>query len=91
MKSLVDFINESHLNPQDVVDAIIGAYEQWREDTKDEPGEWADIEDMYNANEPNDTVINDICFDLGVDAKELEKFFKTPQGKKAWKDAQEKI
>ena len=91
MKSLTQFITESRIDPQDVIDAILGAYEQWREDTKDEPGEWADIEDMYNANEPSNDVVNDICGDLGVDAKELEKFFKTPQGKKAWKDAQKEI
>ena len=91
MKGLVDFINESKLNPKDVIDVITGAYEQWREDTKGEPGEWADIEDMYNADEPSDDVINDICWDLGVSAKELKKFFKTSQGKKTWEDAKKEL
>ena len=91
MKSLVEFIYESKIDPEEVIDAIIGSYEQWIDDTRDEPGERATVEDTYKTDEPNDDVINDICYDLGVDAKELEKFFKTPQGKAAWKKAQEKI
>lgn len=88
MKSLVEFITESRIDAQDVIDAILGSYEQWKRDTEGEPGEWSTIEDMYTAKEPSDDVINDICGDLGLKAEELKKFFSTPQGKNAWKTAQ---
>ena len=90
MKSLVEFLTES-INANDVIDAIVGAYQQYESDLKDEPGEWSDIEDMYNAKEPSMSVIKDICGDIGVKVEELVKFFDTPQGKSAWKKAQNKF
>ena len=90
MKSLVEFLTES-INAQDVIDAIVGAYQQWESELENEPSEWADIEDMYNAKEPSENVIKDICGDLGVKAEELTKFFATSQGKTAWKEAQKQF
>ena len=91
MKSLVEFIYESKIDPQEVIDAIIGSYEQWREDMKDEPGEWSDMEDSFNAEEPDEFIINDLSGYFNIDSKELEKFFKTSQGKMAWKKAQKEF
>ncbi|MCH5167440.1 MAG: hypothetical protein J1F35_06045 [Erysipelotrichales bacterium] len=91
MKSLVEFITESRINPKDVIEAIVGAYQQWESDLEDEPAQWSDIEDMYTADEPSDDVIKDICVSLGVKEEELKKFFSTPQGKTAWKNAQKEF
>lgn len=89
--SIDNYINEGKINAQDVIDTIVGAYQQWEADLEDEPGQWADIEDMYTAKEPSEAVIKDICGDLGVKAEELAKFFNTSQGKSAWKEAQKQF